>query len=453
MAKYTLYDHQHKLSSFAHDRDYALWYAGVGIGKTGAALHYLMQFDGLRVVFCPKAGLHVFEQDWPDFGFDQSDTTLVTLDKGTAKDKQKVVDGLAASGANAIVVVNYATARVMKWEHLPITASVSDEVHKLAKHNGTTSINLARQTAHVPRKVGMTGTPYSDSPIALFGITRWFDPIIYPNPRKHPGSALFGHWDEFLRYECKTYIHNNTIIPAGVKDEERIASMIAPFTMFMKTEDYVDLPDVVNVVRTVKMTGKWRKTYDTLKEQAAVKVNDDLVFAPHILARIIKLQSLACSGILITENGSTHEFDIRERVGVLQQLLEEIGDQPVVIFTRFKRDVDVIKDIIDEDVCLLTGDVDTHQQWRQGRTNVLIANISAGGAAVRLERAKHMIFWSVGWSNSDYEQARGRIYRNGQQADRVFFHHIVTEDTVDEEIYAALAKKQTTRQNMDEVLS
>lgn len=455
MPKYTLYKHQKLLAAFALLRPYALWYAGVGVGKTGAALYYLMQIPGLRVILCPKPGIGVFREDWTPFGFDKTSTELITLDnpRMTSKDKQKVVDTLSAEGRDAIVVVNYATARRMKWAHLPITAVVADEAQKLASHNSATSLHLTREMAHVPRKVAMTGTPYADSPVSLFGITRWLDPVIYPNKRKHPGSVLFGDWDTFLQRECNTYTHNNVIIPAGVKDAKRLARLVSPFTMFMRTEDYVDLPEAVDTTRYVSMAGQWKKAHDTLRDEAAVAIDDKLAFAPHILARIIKLQQVACSGQLITDDGSLVEFDIRARVQVLQQLIEEIGDQPVVIFTRFKRDVELVRSVIDENVCLLTGDVDTHQQWRQGRSNVLIANISAGGAAVRLERASHMIFWSVGWSNSDYEQARGRIYRNGQTAKRVFFHHIITSDSIDADIYKALSKKQTIRANMDEVLS
>jgi SNF2 family DNA or RNA helicase len=197
------------------------------------------------------------------------------------------------------------------------------------------------------------------------------------------------------------------------------------------------------------LQGETKRVYQELAEDAAADLGDTSIFAPHILQRIIRLQQLVCSGELLDSENNAITFDIKPREALLRQLNEELGTQPYVIFTRFKRDVDIVRSILNEDVALLTGDEDTHQQWRDGKYRVLVANVASGSAAVRLERAQHVVFWSVGYSAIDYLQARGRINRDGQKARKIFFHHIVTSDTIDEQIYVALKTKLEASKAMD----
>ena len=54
----------------------------------------------------------------------------------------------------------------------------------------------------------------------------------------------------------------------------------------------------------------------------------------------------------------------------------------------------------------------------------------------------HMVFLSLPWSLELYEQTIGRLHRSGQTRD-VWVYLILTEDTVDEKIYAALHDKKS----------
>jgi SNF2 family DNA or RNA helicase len=52
-----------------------------------------------------------------------------------------------------------------------------------------------------------------------------------------------------------------------------------------------------------------------------------------------------------------------------------------------------------------------------------------------------MVFLSLPWSLELYEQTVGRIHRSGQQHD-VWVYVLLTNDTVDEKIWAALHDKR-----------
>jgi SNF2 family DNA or RNA helicase len=63
-------------------------------------------------------------------------------------------------------------------------------------------------------------------------------------------------------------------------------------------------------------------------------------------------------------------------------------------------------------------------------------NLQGGGRAG--------IFHSLTWKWDDYWQLIKRIWRRGQR-DRVFIHHVVAVDTIDEALCAALAGKGRTQ--------
>lgn len=445
--------HQQQMLDYALDRRYALWYADMGTGKTLSALTYLAQFSGLKIVFCPKPALSVYLEDWNKFNLNNlyPNEQVIPLVKGTSKAKQKQINSLV--GSRAIIVVNYETARLLSFAHIPFTAAVADEAQRIGRHNGKTSIRLAHEMAHVPHKVDMTGTVWHDGIEALFGMVRFPDPLIYDNSRKHPGAVPFGHWSDYTGSYCTTYTYNNIEIISGYKNLDKLAGVVHPFTLQIKADDVLDLPPVVSTRHLVPMSGKWKKAYQDLAQDAAVQVDGELAFAPHILQRVVRLQQIACSGVLETEGGGQVLFDIKERENMLEYILNQIDTRPVVIFTRFKRDVEIISRIVKEPVALLTGDKDNHEEWKAGKQRVLVANIAAGGVGVRLERAAHIIFWSVGWSHGDYRQALGRVRRLGQTADRVFFHHIITEGSIDAEIYDALQTKRDIQVQMDKALN
>ena len=64
-------------------------------------------------------------------------------------------------------------------------------------------------------------------------------------------------------------------------------------------------------------------------------------------------------------------------------------------------------------------------------------NLQAGGST--------LIWFGLTWSLELYQQTTARLWRQGQTADTVVIHHIITKDTIDERIMNALHKKEKTQ--------
>ena len=66
-------------------------------------------------------------------------------------------------------------------------------------------------------------------------------------------------------------------------------------------------------------------------------------------------------------------------------------------------------------------------------------NLQAGG---------HILIWySMIWNLELYQQTNSRLWRQGQM-ERVSIHHIVTADTMDEDVMEALRQKNMTQEKL-----
>ena len=85
------------------------------------------------------------------------------------------------------------------------------------------------------------------------------------------------------------------------------------------------------------------------------------------------------------------------------------------------------------------------RDWNEGKIPIAILHPSSGHG-LNLQQGGHLLIWySLVWSLELYQQTIGRIYRQGQE-DTVVVQHIVTRGTIDEDILAALEKKDTSQE-------
>jgi hypothetical protein len=452
-----LWSAQEAMLEFALSRNEVLLWGEVSTGKTFFAMVYLEYFTGLRIIVSPSKPMANYPIDYADkYPADDKPYSLYVIDKtiGTLKERAAHLDLIYRTDDNAVVVINYELSAFIDWTKYAISAVVCDEGHRLAAWDGKQSIHLARSMAHVKNKVAMTGTPTNDGYERLYGICRWLNPVLPSNSRAYPQARIFGHYNDFLDNFCITYAKGYTRIIKGYKNKDKLAALITPFTLIIKTTDVMVLPDAVEKVYDVPLNDATAIAYRSLEENSAIELDDSFVVAPHVLTKIIRLQQLITSGILEDEEGNEKRFSVDPRKDILLDLLRSFdSDEPVVIFTKFQRDVDIIAKIVewtyDESVARLTGSVDDYLAWKNGEYRILVANLAAGSEGVRLERAKHAIWWSVGHSLKQFVQSRGRIRRNGQKSDTVYFHFLVSPGTIDEEIYKILARKAREVDELD----
>ena len=126
----------------------------------------------------------------------------------------------------------------------------------------------------------------------------------------------------------------------------------------------------------------------------------------------------------------------------MEDLIEAANGKPVLISYWFKHDAERIKERFDVRELKSSADI---SDWNAGKIPVAIANPASLGMGVNLQAGGSTLIWfGLTWSLELYQQMNARLHRQGQK-DTVIIHHIICKGTIDENVMAALKKKEKTQ--------
>lgn len=88
------------------------------------------------------------------------------------------------------------------------------------------------------------------------------------------------------------------------------------------------------------------------------------------------------------------------------------------------------------------------KDWNTGKIPVALIHPASAGHGLNIQQGGHILIWfGLTWSLELYQQTNARLWRQGQ-TDVVTIHHIITKDTVDEDVMAALEQKDMTQEKL-----
>jgi hypothetical protein len=212
------------------------------------------------------------------------------------------------------------------------------------------------------------------------------------------------------------------------------------------SRDVLDLPESISMRRFVELAPKELKVHNEIFEHLVSEIAEGEVTASNALVRLLKLQQ-AVNGYAKTDDGELVEIG-KSRREALAELFDDLGvpgGEPVVCFCRFHPDLDAVHaaaEACGQQALELSGRRSEWQEWQKNPSSppVLAVQIQAGGIGVNLTRSRYSVFYSLGYSLGDYEQALARVHRPGQKM-KVTHVHLVSKGTVDEHVYKALQDK------------
>lgn len=147
-------------------------------------------------------------------------------------------------------------------------------------------------------------------------------------------------------------------------------------------------------------------------------------------------------------------FQIHDaKLDALEEIAEANPGQPLLVFYSYKHDLERIKTRFADAVVLNEGDTsEIISRWNRGEIPMLLCHPASAGHGLNLQEGGHIIVWfGLTWSLELYQQANARLYRQGQEHS-VIVHHIVCEDTIDEQVMAALTEKDATQKSLLDAL-
>lgn len=418
---------------------YAWEIAGCATGKTLTAYNIANEIGANKTLVLTKKT--VIDQAWGNTARDRtSGFNYLPLTEGSSKDKAALLSRF--KGKNQVVVVNYETAAIIS-EELKLhnfDLVVADESHKLKSHNSKQSQRLGLALNDVPYHIAMTGTAWDDRPTDVYGQVRWTAGSYKRG--KTVGSKLLGAWTNFFEEYVVYRNIGNIKIPIRYKNLDGLREIIDPFTMYLNTEEVLDLPPEVDIEREVAWTPELRRVYRELEKDMITEYKEGTLVADNALVHALRLHQLT-GGYFSGED--TVEYVATPKIDATIDILDEIGGLPTVVFTNFRSDVDALKPALEAQghvVKLLVGGMYQHEEFQNGEGNVILVNLSAGNAGIELTRARYAIYYSIGTSRTNYRQSRYRVRRPGSDVSLpITYYHLIMPNSIDGELRSAMLGK------------
>jgi SNF2 family DNA or RNA helicase len=190
-----------------------------------------------------------------------------------------------------------------------------------------------------------------------------------------------------------------------------------------RTRDCADIPPLVYTDRECALSKEQTAAFIELKRHmvARLKAGEE-VTAINAAARLMKLQQLCC-GSVYADDGSVSYLDMRDRLRVLMELIEQ-SEGKVIVFATFKH---VLKRLTEEIVKrgstarMIDGSVVGTQRDKIVRAfqtavypRVLVAQPRTASHGLNLTSASTIIWFGPTTSAEQYVQANARMARPGQ---------------------------------------
>lgn len=323
----------------------------------------------------------------------------------------------------------------------PFDMVVLDEWSSFKNHKAKRFKALKWVRNKMTRVVGLTGTPTPNGLIDLWA-------QLYLLDQGERLEKTIGKYRE--RYFNPGQRNRTTIFNYEAKEgsNESIDKKIADICISMKAEDYLELPDVIYETVPVVLDPKAKKAYDELEKKMILELEDTDITVASAAALSNKLQQLA-NGALYGENREV--FEIHDcKIEMFLELIEQLNGKPALVFYSFQHDLSRIQKALEKSglrVRLLKTPQD-QMDWNNKQIDILLAHPASAAYGLNLQAGgNHVVWFGLNWSLELYQQANKRLHRQGQ-AEKVIIHHLITKDTRDEDVLAALENKGNVQEEL-----
>lgn len=437
--KYNPHSYQNYSTKFIIDHPASAILLSCGLGKTVITLTAVkeLMFDRFEVrkplVIAP---LRVAANSWPDeIGkWDHLKDLTYSVATGSEEERRKAL----LTKADLYIINRENVAWLVEKSGLPFDYDmvIVDELSSFKSHQSKRFKSLLKVRPKVKRIVGLTGTPASNSLMDLWAEFRLLD----------MGKRL-GRYIGQYRRDYFTPDKRNAQIIFSYKPlpgaEEVIYQKISDITISMKSADFLKMPDLfVNEV-PVRLNSQERSLYDKLKRDMVLGLKGKEIDAVNAASLSGKLLQMA-NGAVYDENQETVVIHER-KLDALEDLLEDANGRPVLVAYWFKHDLERIRKRFPVREIKTSKDI---SDWNAGKIPVAMIHPASAGHGLNLQAGGSTLIWfGLTWSLELYQQTNARLWRQGQK-EPVVIHHIIAEGTIDDNVMAALRRKEKTQDSL-----
>lgn len=388
------------------------------------------------LIVCPLSIVGVWQDEFHKFA--DFDYMAVTLE-GSSEKKTDILRHIA-SNALQVVIVNYESAWRLEKELLAFDADIiiADESHKIKNHAAKQSKAMHKLGAKARYKMLLTGTVVTNKALDIYSQYKFLNSNIF-------GVSFYSFRNKY--FEMTGYGNHIPMLRKSMEND--LLKKLHSIAYRITKAECLDLPEKTDIIRFVELEPAASKVYKDLVKNSYAELSKGEVTVTNILTRLLRLSQVT-GGFINIDEGSVPQKISTAKIDALEDIIDEAlyEGKKLAIIARFVAELNAICKLADSKkirYSLIKGgvkdrDVQVSQFQNDPGVKIFIGQIATAGLGITLTAASTMVFYSMDYSMSNFEQTKARIHRVGQMQ-KCTYIYLIAKDTVDEKVLKALQSK------------
>jgi SNF2 family DNA or RNA helicase len=422
----------------------------MGTGKTITSIAitgtlYLSRCVSRVLVVAPLSIVGVWEEEFAKFA--DFPYTLAVLE-GTGAKKAATLAILSQPQSKsdgslpplAVAVVNYESAwrlekEIHAWQPDMV---IADEGHKIKTHNISASKAMHRIGVKSAYRLLLTGTVITNKALDVFSQYKFLNPVIF-------GSSFYAFRNRY--FDMVGYGNHTPVLKRSM--EQELMRKLHSIAYRATKAECLDLPDVTETARLVELEPSAMRVYSDLVKDSYAELEGGEVTVTNILTRLLRLSQVT-GGFIGDDEGGTPTKVSGAKLNALADIVDEAQQEgkKLVVIARFVAEIKAICTLLGKQgigySCIMGGVKDRDEQVSRFQTDpdvsVFVGQIATAGLGITLTAASRLVFYSLDYSMSNFEQTKARIHRVGQK-ENCSYIYLIAKNTVDMKVLKALQGK------------
>jgi SNF2 family DNA or RNA helicase len=424
-----LYEFQKRGASFLSSIPNVLLADAPGLGKTlQTIVATTTSAYTSKLVLCPSSLKYNWEEEIKKWR--PHDKVIVIDGDKEKRSAQWNVMGQWTVANYELLLHDYEQIKSRIMESGPFDVIICDEATRIS--NSLAKTTRALKSLPAARKIALTGTPISNSPIDIFSIFDWLHP------------RYLGNLMQFKLSYCSLDGYGNVI---GYRNLDHLSKKIETF-MLRRTKEEVlkDFPKKTTVDIPFRITDEEKEIYKNIQQEiwselAGTNFNKQtLAIAP---VKMLRLKQLTDHPALVGCSVTPSKFLVLSEL--VQRIVE--NEEKILVFTQFAEMAKILITKLEPFGALgIYGDIPAKErQIAVDRFNIsptckVMVMTEAGAYGLNLQSASAVIHYDMPWSVAKLIQREDRAHRIGQTKP-VTVYNLIAKDTIDEYVARVLHRK------------
>jgi len=430
-----LHDYQNRAIEFIKSKKRCGLFLGMGLGKTTASLTAMS--DALDSMTAAKvlviAPLRVANSVWAQETKQWTHLSHLRVSVCTGNERTRMAALQRDADIYTINRENVPWLVKLYGKKWPFDAVIVDESSSFKSPSSQRFKALKRALPFTDYVVLLTGTP---SPNGLLDL---WSQMYLVDFGERLGKTMTGYKQRFFESDYMGY----KFTPRQ-GSSEAIHRLLSDKVLSMSAEDYLQVPDRIDLVERVELPPKVFAQYQEFERTLLAELDDGQEIEA-ISAAVLANKLLQWS------NGATYTDSLGNwselhsvKLDALADLVEQNPSENMLVAYNYKTDLERLR-VRFPDAVVMDKQQETIDRWNRGEIQMMLAHPASAGHGLNLQNGGSMLVWfGLNWSLELYQQFNGRLHRQGQTRP-VRVVHMVASGCMDERVIDALNKKGETQ--------